>query len=120
MTQNSIHINLNSEIGKLKGVIIHTPGAEVQNMTPENAERALYSDILNLHVAQQEYSQFSSVLEKLTTTYQVKKLLEDILQNSRVRENLITRICKNEGVELQRRFLDELNDTELEIGRAHV
>lgn len=113
MTQNSLSINLNSEIGKLKGVIIHTPGAEVQNMTPENAERALYSDILNLHVAQQEYSQFSSVLEKLTTTYQIKKLLEDILQNSRVRENLIAKICKNEGVELQRQILDELNDTEL-------
>jgi len=113
MAQNSLNINLNSEIGKLKGVILHTPGAEVQNMTPENAERALYSDILNLHVAQQEYSQFSNVLEKITTTYQVRNLLEDILQNSRVRENLIEKICKNEGVEIQRMFMDELNNSEL-------
>ena len=41
---------INSEIGKLEGVIIHTPGPEVENMTPENAERALYSDILNLSI----------------------------------------------------------------------
>lgn len=113
MTSNALHINLNSEIGKLKGVILHTPGPEIQNMTPENAERALYSDILNLHVAQQEYAQLSGVLEKLTTTYQVKSLLEDILQNSRVRENLIEKICKNEGVELHRTSLDTLENTEL-------
>ena len=113
MTSNALHINLNSEIGKLKGVILHTPGPEIQNMTPENAERALYSDILNLHVAQQEYAQLSGVLEKLTTTYQVKNLLEDILQNSRVRENLIEKICKNEGVELHKTVLDTLDNTEL-------
>jgi len=40
--------SVHSEIGKLEGVIIHTPGSEVENMTPENAERALYSDILTI------------------------------------------------------------------------
>jgi len=40
-----------SEIGDLEAVIVHTPGNEVENMTPGNAERALYSDILNLSVA---------------------------------------------------------------------
>ena len=49
-----LSINVNSEIGKLNGVIVHTPGAEVENMTPENAERALYSDILNLEIAMPE------------------------------------------------------------------
>ena len=45
---------INSEFGKLEGVIIHQPGSEVENMTPENAERALYSDILNLAIASKE------------------------------------------------------------------
>lgn len=27
-------IEVNSEIGKLEGVIIHSPGSEVENMTP--------------------------------------------------------------------------------------
>ena len=51
-------VNVTSEIGKVKGVIIHTPGKEVENMTPRNAERALYSDILNLSVIDREYSSF--------------------------------------------------------------
>ena len=50
-----IEVNVQSEIGKLNGVIIHTPGEEVENMTPENAERALYSDIINLSIAREEY-----------------------------------------------------------------
>ncbi|MDD3688098.1 MAG: arginine deiminase family protein, partial [Bacteroidales bacterium] len=113
MTSNALKINLNSEIGKLKGVILHTPGAEVQNMTPENAERALYSDILNLHVAQQEYSQLSGLLGKITNTYQVRTLLENILTNSRVRENLIEKVCLNEGVENYRDVIDNLDNEEL-------
>lgn len=113
MTSNSLKINVNSEIGKLKGVILHTPGAEVQNMTPENAERALYSDILNLGVAQQEYKQLSDVLEKLTTTFQLKDLLEDVLENSRVRDSFIEKVCKNEGVLAHRENLDNLGNSEL-------
>ena len=65
---------INSEIGKLEGVIIHTPGSELENMTPENAERALYSDILNLSIASKEYTQLSGVLKKVARVYEVKKL----------------------------------------------
>jgi len=60
-----LQININSEIGKLDGVIVHIPGAEVENMTPENAERALYSDILNLNIALPEYNNFLQVLKKI-------------------------------------------------------
>ena len=67
-----VEVNVQSEIGKLNGVILHTPGEEVENMTPENAERALYSDILNLSIARKEYKQLSEVLGKITKTYQVK------------------------------------------------
>ncbi len=113
MKSNALNINLNSEIGKLNGVILHTPGAEVQNMIPENAERALYSDILNLHVARQEYSQLSGVLGKLTNTFQVKNLLEDVLRDSRVKESLIQKICNNEGLEIYQDTLLDLNNKEL-------
>lgn len=62
-SKNKIQVNVNSEIGKLEYVILHTPGAEVENMTPENAARALYSDILNMNVALPEYQQFHGVLK---------------------------------------------------------
>ena len=60
-----LNINIQSEIGQLDAVLLHTPGAEVENMTPKMAQRALYSDILNLSIAQEEYAQLSGVLEKL-------------------------------------------------------
>ena len=60
---NNLSVNVSSEIGELEAVITHTPGSEVENMTPENAERALYSDILNLAVAQDEYKEIQDNME---------------------------------------------------------
>jgi arginine deiminase len=96
---NKIDIQVSSEIGHLQAVILHTPGKEVENMTPQNAEKALYSDILNLKVATKEYEQFSGVLKYLTQTFEVQDLLTDILKNNEVKENLINRILKNEHLE---------------------
>lgn len=87
-----VEINVQSEIGKLNGVIIHTPGEEVENMTPENAERALYSDIINLSIAREEYKQIYGILSKLTRTYEVKDLLCNILQDENTKLEVLNRI----------------------------
>ena len=91
-----VEVNVQSEIGKLNGVILHTPGEEVENMTPENAERALYSDILNLSIARKEYKQLSEVLGKITTTYQVKDLLTNMLKDDATKLEVLNRIEKIE------------------------
>lgn len=91
-----LKIDICSEFGQLQGVIIHTPGLEVEEMTPENAERALYSDILNLSVAGAEYATFKKVLGKVTPTFEVRDLLADILADEKVKASLIKDICKNE------------------------
>ena len=91
-----VEVNVHSEIGKLNGVILHTPGEEVENMTPENAERALYSDILNLSIARKEYKQLSEVLGKITKTYQVKDLLTNILKDDAIKLEVLNRIEKIE------------------------
>ena len=91
-----LKINVNSEIGKLNGVIVHLPGAEVENMTPENAERALYSDILNLNIALPEYEDFLGVLKKQTRVFEVRDLLLDIIREPDVRKKLTRKICENE------------------------
>lgn len=110
---NPIDIKVSSEIGKLEGVIIHSPGREVENMTPQNAERALYSDILNLTVATKEYNEFSGTLNKLTKTFEVQDLLEDILGNDKVKETLITRILKSENIERYERHITDLTNKQL-------
>lgn len=108
-----INVNVRSEIGELEGVILHTPGSEVENMTPKNAERALYSDILNLSVAKKEYSQLSGVLDKVTKTFQVKDLLADILTNEKVKDNLLSKICKYEEKCNLNKHLKSLDSSEL-------
>ena len=108
-----ININVRSEIGELEGVILHTPGSEVENMTPKNAERALYSDILNLSVAKKEYSQFIGVLDKLTRTFQVKDLLADILTNKKVKDTLLHKICQYEQKCNLSEYLSSLDPKEL-------
>ncbi len=90
-------IDVRSEIGELEGVILHTPGPEVENMTPKNAERALYSDILNLSVARKEYEQLSALLSTVTRTYQVRELLESVLESPAVKTSLVEHICETEN-----------------------
>lgn len=89
-------INVFSEIGELEGVILHPPGPEVENMTPKNAERALYSDILNLKVAKKEYNQLECTLQQLTNTYRVSDLLTDILRSEEVKEKIVKQTCYQE------------------------
>ena len=93
-----LKIGVSSETGPLEAVILHRPGPEVENMTPANTERALYSDILNRSVASQEYEQLKGVLDTVSQTFEVRDLLTGILDLPEVREDLVKRICCNEEV----------------------
>lgn len=105
MENKKLQINVQSEIGKLDAVLLHRPGAEVENMTPNNVQRALYSDILNLSIAQREYEQLSGVLSKVSKVYEVQGLLEKVLEQSAARVELLQRICRTEDVMA---YFDEL------------
>lgn len=104
-------VSADSEIGKLQGVIIHTPGPEVENMTPKNVERALYSDILNLSVAREEYSQLNGVLKKVATTFEVKDLLRETMLIEQARKQLIKSVCSDNPRMSER--LEEMNNEDL-------
>ena len=96
MTENRIKINVSSEIGRLDAVLLHPPGAEVENMTPRNVQRALYSDILNLSIAREEYRQLQGVLSKVADVYIMDDLLAKVLDNPESRTGLLQRICVSE------------------------
>lgn len=113
LSNQKVATSVNSEIGKLEGVILHTPGSEVENMTPESVQKALYSDILNLEVARNEYNQFKGVLEKYTTALQVSDLLRDILKVDNVRTGLVNSICDHERTDRIRDFLHRMDVNQL-------
>ena len=98
MAQDKLKIEVQSEIGRLNAVLLHKPGAEVENMTPLNVQRALYSDILNLSIAQNEYKQLHGVLSKVSEVYEVRSLLIKVLDQQKPRESLVRRICLTEDV----------------------
>ena len=100
-------IQVYSETGDLEGVLLHPPGPEVENMTPKNAERALYSDILNLSVARREYNQLECLLQHLVPTHRIMDLLKDILRSAEIREKIVKKACYREG---QPQLIDKLLD----------
>ncbi|MCX7951881.1 MAG: arginine deiminase [Clostridiales bacterium] len=57
-------INVTSEIGKLKKVLLHRPGNEVENLVPEYLGRLLFDDIPYLKIAQKEHDRFAEVLRE--------------------------------------------------------
>lgn len=57
-------INVNSEIGKLKKVMLHKPGKELENLMPEYLDRLLFDDIPYLRIAQEEHDSFADILRQ--------------------------------------------------------
>ncbi|UNF61513.1 arginine deiminase family protein [Spiroplasma poulsonii] len=58
-------INVYSEIGQLKTVLLHRPGDELANLSPDLLERLLFDDTPDLAVAQKEHDAFAKVFKDL-------------------------------------------------------
>ncbi len=84
-------VDVTSEIAQLQTVLVHTPGPELEAVTPGNRADYLYDDIIALEIAQREHRQFVSVLRRFATVLQVRELLADILAQPEAREFLITK-----------------------------
>jgi arginine deiminase len=111
--ENAEPVRVSSEIGELETVIIHTPGEEVELMTPCDAYEALYSDILNVDVAQAEHAHLSGVLSKITKTLFVKNLLTDVVKDPTTRQGLIGRICETEPIRGMQEYLESRTTEQL-------
>ena len=55
-------IDIKSEIGPLKRVLLHRPGGELENLMPDYLERLLFDDIPYLKIAQEEHDAFCQLL----------------------------------------------------------
>ncbi len=60
MSDSLVHVH--SEIGKLTRVMLHKPGREIENLTPDTLERLLFDDIPYLKVAVEEHDTFAEIL----------------------------------------------------------
>ncbi|WP_099023462.1 arginine deiminase [Mycolicibacterium palauense] len=55
-------LGLNSEVGTLRVVILHRPGAELQRLTPRNNDRLLFDGLPWVSRAQEEHDAFADLL----------------------------------------------------------
>jgi arginine deiminase len=85
----SMPVHVTSEIGALRTVLVHCPGAELLAVTPSTRADFLYDDIVDADLAKREHRRFVQVLERFTEVLHVRDLLADVLEDPEVRELVI-------------------------------
>lgn len=93
-------INVRSEIAPLKTVLLHRPGREFLNLTPNTLQRLLFDDIPDLEIAQKEHDAFANALRKegVLVVYLVDLVAEALNTNINVREKFIKQFIKEGGI----------------------
>ena len=94
------NIHVTSEIGKLKRVLLHRPGNELLNLTPDTLERLLFDDIPFLPDAQKEHDAFAQALKDngVEVVY-LEDLVAEVLDTSNeVRTRFIKQFMKEAGI----------------------
>lgn len=83
-------IKVFSEIGRLKKVMLHRPGKELENLMPDYLERMLFDDIPFLEEAQREHDEFAQKLrdEGVEVLY-LEQLAAESLVSDEVRQAFI-------------------------------
>ena len=88
-------IQVNSEIGRLKTVLLHRPGEELEALTPEYMSRMLFDDVPYLKVAQEEHDAFANVLrENGVEVLYLDQLAAEALTNEEVRDRFIVEMVR--------------------------
>ena len=85
-TLDSIDINIESEVGVLKSVILKRPSGELENLTPKSLGQLLFDDIPFLDRAQIEHDYFSRLLsEQGVRVIYLDELFSDILLSNDIK-----------------------------------
>jgi arginine deiminase len=96
-------INVYSEIGKLKKVLLHRPGRELENLMPEYLDRLLFDDIPYLKIAQQEHDAFANIFrENGAEVVYLEDLVVESLINDEVNSKFIDEYIEEAGIKEDR------------------
>ncbi len=93
-------INVKSEIKPLKKVLLHRPGNELLNLTPDTLEDLLFDDIPFLEIAQEEHDQFARILKDngVEVVYLEDLMTETLYVNPDIKESFIKQFIYEAGV----------------------
>ena len=83
-------LSISSEIGKLRSVLLHRPGKELERLTPAYLEEMLFDDIPWLKQISFEHDEFANVLRKNNCeVLYYSDLLSDILIDKKIKSEII-------------------------------
>lgn len=89
---------VDSEIGRLRRVLVHRPGREIDWMVPSIMERLLFDDILDGDDARDEHAMFCEVLRRAgVEVLDAQDLLADVLADGAVRQALLAELASEYG-----------------------
>lgn len=92
-----VTLRIPSETAQLNQVIVHTPGAEMDLVSPANREELLFEDILFVSHARKEHQLMCRVFEKVIgpagAVVQISTLLREALEFEEARERFVEMLC---------------------------
>ena len=93
----AIAAHITSETAPLQQVVMHTPGAELEQVTPNSRLELLFDDILFVEQARREHRLMCSLFEQLTgsanTVLQITDLLRETFDQEAARHDFVEQIC---------------------------
>ena len=114
MEQN---VFVNSEISRLKKVIVHRPDRGIARISPKNAHELLFDDIVHYHQMQKEHEVFTDVLKSFLGEENVlfaQQLICEALRNIEAKKEIIDRIVDFEELpKIYGEWMMEMNDEDL-------
>src|SRR6267154_3094090 len=86
-----MRLNVTSEIGRLKSVLVHLPGREIDVMIPPMMNQLLFDDILYGQVAREAHRRFQQLIRFIAPeVIDIQDLLEEVLDADDLRRNIIS------------------------------
>ena len=91
-------IHVKSEIGKLKKVMLHRPGQELEHLVPEDLERLLFDDIPYLKTAKIEHDMFAEIMQgQGVEVVYLEDLTAEVLKNPEKKEQFVQEFIAEGG-----------------------
>jgi len=93
--------SISSEVGKLKRVMLHRPGKELERLTIDNKDELLFDDIPWVEEAQKEHDAFADLLrDNGVEVVYFRNCLSHVLREESVRDPLLDEVLALEAIDI--------------------
>ncbi len=94
-----MRLNVTSEIGRLKSVLVHLPGREIDQMVPPMMAQLLFDDILYGQEAREEHRRFQQLIRFIADdVVDLRDLLEEVLEDEDVKERILRDLARRKHI----------------------